>query len=200
MVSGVVGVARLVCVACIAFVALLAPAARASISLPVTWDALVRESSAAVVVTPKGSRTVWEDGHICTYTQVHVDRSVAGALGVGADAWVRTLGGVVGKVGQLVDGEAVFVPGHASLVFLRPGAVGSFDVTARAQGQYPVVPGADSAHPATVIQSHGVGLLVQRPEPAGGAHVMLASEVLHGRPIDDAAHDVAAAWTAAHAH
>lgn len=179
--------------------ALVASDAKASVSLPVTWDALVRGSTAAVVITPRGSRALWEDGHICTYTHVHVERSVAGELGEGADAWVRTLGGVVGKVGQIVDGEAVFVPGRASLVFLRPGAVGSFDVTARGQGQFPVVPGADATHPATVIQSHSVGVLVPRPEVPGAAHVALASEVLHGRAIDDAAHEIVAAWAATHA-
>ncbi len=171
--------------------------ASASVSLPVTWAALVGGSSAAAFVTPQEARAVWEDGRICTYTHVRVDRAVAGELATGGDAWVRTLGGVVGKVGQIVDGEAVFSPGRASLVFLRRGPAGAFDVTARGQGQFPVVDGPDPAGAPTVVRSHAVGFLL--PRAAAEQGVVLASERLHGRTVDDAAHDVAAAWTAAHA-
>jgi hypothetical protein len=173
--------------------------AGASVSLAVTWDALVRESSAAAVVTPVESRAVWEDGRICTYTRVHVERAVAGELGAGTDAWVRTLGGIVGKIGQIVDGEAVFSPGRPSLVFLRRGSVGAMDVTARGQGQFPVVADGDPSHPLRVMQSHTAGVLLPRPAVPGAAHVMLAAEMLHGRIIDEVARDVAAAWAPAHA-
>jgi hypothetical protein len=188
----------------------VAAVAGASVSLPVTWDALVRESTASVIVSPRESSAVWEGGRICTYTHVHVERALAGELATGGDAWVRTLGGVVGKIGQVVDGEAVFSPGRSSLVFLRPGGAGAFDVTARGQGQYPVVAGTDTAHSPTLMRSHSAGLVLEReavvhpasPLPAGataGAPV-LATDVLHGRPVDEAARDVASAWTAAHAH
>ncbi len=197
----------------VTFFALLAAAAlvpvtpvtaSASVSLPVTWDALVRGSTAAAIVTPVGARVVWEDGRICTYTHVHVERAVAGSLATGDEAWVRTLGGVVGKIGQLVDGEAVFSPGRRSLVFLRPASVGALAVTARGQGQFPIVEGADAAHSPTVMESHAVGMLlppaVQTGEgPSTATRATLASEVLHGRLLDDAAHEVATAWTTAHA-
>jgi hypothetical protein len=193
---------RLVAFASFAAAACLSALAAASVSLPVTWDALVRGSTAAAIVTPRESRAVWEDGRICTYTHVHVERAVAGSLATGGDAWVRTLGGVVGKVGQIVDGEAVFSPGRASLLFLRAAAVGAFDVTARGQGQFPIVEGPEAAHSPTVVESHAVGMLVPRAPSASGqgtAPAALASERLHGRLVDDAAQQVAAAWVGAHA-
>src|SRR5579872_6119804 len=97
--------------------ALAASDARASVSIQVTWDSLLRESTAAAVVTPTDAQSVWENGRIYTYTHVHVDRAVAGELATGSDAWVRTMGGIVGKIGQRVEGEAVLAPGHASLLF-----------------------------------------------------------------------------------
>ena len=117
--------------------------APASVSIAVTWDGLLHESTAAVLVTSIESRPVWENGRIYTYTRVRVDRLVAGDLLGGGDTWIRTMGGVVGKVGQIVEGEAAFAPGESSLLFVHPGPVGAFVVTARGQGQFPLVaPGA----------------------------------------------------------
>jgi hypothetical protein len=172
---------------------------RASVSLAVAWDVLVRESTAAAVVTPVESRAVWEDGRIVTYTRVRVDRAVAGDLAGSDGPWVRTLGGVVGTIGQVVDGEAVFVPEHASLVFVRSGAAGTFDVTARGQGQFPVVSDPESAGSTRVVRSRTVGLLLPRPEKAHAARVTLASEILHGLRVDEAAQRIADAWPGAHA-
>ena len=93
--------------------------AHASVSIAVGFDALVKDADSVGVVTPVESKTVWEDGRIYTYTRVKVDQGVAGELGTGADGWVRTMGGVVGKIGQLVDGEPVFTTDKSSLVFLR---------------------------------------------------------------------------------
>ncbi|HEY6459409.1 MAG TPA: hypothetical protein VIY73_04635, partial [Polyangiaceae bacterium] len=139
-------------------VLLVAGDTRASVSIAVTWDGLLGESTAAVMATPIESRTVWENGRIYTYTRVHVDRAVAGELGAGAEPWVRTMGGVVGKVGQLVDGEAVLVCGQQSLFFLHPGVSGTYLVTARGQGQFPVVAGAGA--PPHLVRSTAAGALV----------------------------------------
>jgi hypothetical protein len=182
---------------------LLERPAAASVSVAATWDGLLHESTAAVLVTAAESRAVWENGRIYTYTRVHVDRPVAGALGTGSDAWVRTMGGVVGKVGQIVEGEAAFAPGEGSLLFLRPGPVGSFIVTARAQGQFPVV--NDGASPAHLVKSNVAGMLVgphpgQSSAPATAvAAPRLAAEAIHGRLVDDVAREVAAAWNSTHA-
>jgi hypothetical protein len=171
--------------------------AHASISIAVTWDGLLRESTAAVVATPVEAKPVWENGRIYTYTRVRVQRSVAGELAPGADAWVRTMGGVVGKIGQLVDGEAVLAPGQASLLFLHPGPVGAFDVTARGQGQFPVVP-ADDKTPTHLVRSNAAGSLVPPRLLPSQTPARLAADVVHGRGVDDVARDVAATWDRAH--
>ena len=187
----------------------LAPAAReasASVSIAVTFDGLLRETSAAVLVTPSEQRAVWENERIYTYTRVHVDRGIAGELATGGDAWVRTMGGIVGKIGHAVDGEAVLTVGRPCLLFLHPGPVGAFEVTARAQGQFPLVADANAANATAairVIRSGAVGALLppktpaQRPAPL--ALQPLAADVIHGRLVDDVARDVSAAWASAHA-
>jgi hypothetical protein len=200
--------------------------APASVSVAATWDGLLHESSAAALVTTLESRPVWEGGRIYTYTHVHIDRAVAGELGTGSEAWVRTMGGVVGKVGQIVEGEAAFAPGDRSLLFLRKGPSGAFVVTARGQGQYPVVDD-DPKQPPHVVQSHSIGMILPpravpvapagtttpaAPAASGApattgvtassvtvAAPRLAAEALHGRPVDDVAREIAAAWAAAHA-
>jgi len=175
-------------------------AASASVSVAVSWDALLHESTAAAVITPTTeARSVWEGGRIYTYSRVHVDRAVAGDVNAGDDAWVRTMGGIVGRVGQIVEGEAVLAPGQPSLLFLRPGDAGTFEVTARGQGQFPLVADSDATKPLRVVRSNAVGALVQ-PRPVGPVVLpRLAAEILHGRSIDDVARDIVAAWSRAHA-
>jgi hypothetical protein len=183
--------------------ALAATDAGASVSIQVTWDGLLRESTAAAIVTPTESQSVWENGRIYTYTQVHVDRAVAGDLATGADAWVRTMGGVVGKIGQRVEGEAVLAPGYASLLFMHTGGnapAGVYQVTARGQGQFPVVAAADPATAPHLVKSNAAGALLA-PNTVGPVPApVLAADIVHGRLVDDVAADVIAAWGRAHAH
>jgi MYXO-CTERM domain-containing protein len=189
--------------------------ASASVSIAVLFDELVRDSSAAVVATPVEQHAVWENGRIYTYTRVHVDAKVAGDLP--ADAWVRTVGGAIGKIGQSVEGEAVLTVGRPALLFLQPqidrvtnAPLGPYEVTARAQGQFPVV--AASGGKSMLIHASGVGALVPTPatriahiaemRAAAGAPNAAAPEraddMLHGRPVDEAARDIVAAWSRLH--
>lgn len=186
--------------------------ADASIMIAVTWDALLKDASAVAVVTPVEATSVWENGRIYTYTRVHVDNGVAGELGTGAETYVRTLGGVVGKIGQLVDGEPVLTMGRPNLLFLHAGPAGSMEVSARAQGQFPVT--LDENKKERLARSSAVGLLLP-PKPgldmksgvstqsvtgaaASATPVVLAQDVLHGKPLDEALRDTAAAWKRAH--
>ena len=209
-----------------AFVSIAPTDAHASVSIAVGYEALVKDADAIGVVTPVESKTVWEEGRIVTYTRVKVDQGVAGDLGTGADGWVRTLGGVVGKIGQLVDGEPVFTANKSSLVFLRKWkSSGTWEVAARAQGQYPiVVDDTDKTRPAgqrRVMRSGAAGMLlpprpastatagppappgaVTKTDPNGAAdrvaQLRLAGEVLHDRPLEEVARDVAASWKKLH--
>ncbi len=181
----------------------LAPFAHASVSFTVLLDALVSESSAAVLATPVTAQSVWEDGRIATYTKVHVDRTIAGT--VKGDVWVRTLGGVVGVIGQQVEGEAVLIPGRQSLLFLTSYS-GNLVVTARGQGQFVVAPNPSGA---LVVRRnlHAGALLGPNPTAVARiqalttqAHAALpAADVLDGKSIDDAAAEISAAWARTHA-
>src|SRR5580698_3412426 len=92
-------------------VAVSAHHATASVSIAIPLDALVQRSSDVAFVTPITQTAVWEAGRLVTYTDLHVDTSVAGA-GLADEVWVRTLGGAVGRIGQSVAGEAVFTVGR----------------------------------------------------------------------------------------
>jgi len=185
--------------ACGAAGAVTARDAHASVSIAVTFDALVHDSTAAAIVTPVEQRSVWEGGRIYTYTRVHVDQGVAGSLATGGDAWVVSLGGIVGDVGQVVEGEARLHVGYPTFVFLRPDSqlAGTHVVTARAQGQFQI-----RVDPVTksrrFIKNHGLGTLLP-PRVAGGAAPVLAADVVQDRLVDDVVRDVTAAWTKQHA-
>jgi hypothetical protein len=171
--------------------------ARASVSLAETWDALLHDSSGVAVVTAVDARGAWENGRIYTYTHLHVDRPLAGELAAGADVYVRTMGGIVGDVGQSVEGEAVFQAGSSCLVFVHPGPSGAFLVTARGQGQFPVEKDPDPVAPRRLARGYSLGALV-RPSQAGSPPPRLAAEVVAGRIVDDVAKDVVADWPRLH--
>lgn len=190
--------------------------ARASVSIAVGFDALVKDADAVGVVTPLEAKSVWEDGRIYTYTKVKIDQSVAGDVGTGSEGWVRTMGGVVGKIGQMVDGEPVLTVGKPSLLFLRSFKQGgTWQVSARAQGQFPITVD-DATKIRKVIRSANVGMLYppKAPQqPAAGANGQqtvdprfvseefkprLAGEVIHDRPLDDVVREVATTWKKLH--
>jgi hypothetical protein len=152
-------------------------------------------------VTPLEQRGTWEGGRIYTYTRVRAETAIAGALPT--ELWIRTMGGIVGDIGQIVEGEAALAIGQQSLVFVHARAgESSFEVTARAQGQFPVVPG-ENRRPR-LVSATGVGALLpppperiahaQRLDPAGGPP-RFARDVLHGRLVQDAAGEIATTWS-----
>ncbi len=188
--------------------------ASASVSIAVAFEALVAESSSVAVVTPVEQKSVWENGRIYTYTRVHSDQGVAGELATHGEAWIRTMGGVVGHIGQSVDGEPVLTVGRPSLLFLRSGPPGALEVTARAQGQFPVT--LDDTKTQRLMRSSAVGVLLPpkaassnavdstiRPKATGPATPApvptLAHEVLHQKRLDDGIREIAAAWKRLHA-
>jgi hypothetical protein len=189
---------RLLLFAAVSACLTLAGEVRASVSIAVSWDDLLGHSVAAAVVTPVDARSVWEGGRIVTYTRVHVDKQVAGALPGSEDPWIRTLGGIIGKIGQRVEGEAVLAPGYQALVFLGAGQAGTFHVTARAQGQFPVV--TTEASGPRVVRANAAGMLLKPTSAPTHAGARLAADVLHDRGVDDVARDIAADWERTHAH
>ncbi|HEX7601730.1 MAG TPA: hypothetical protein VF316_09000 [Polyangiaceae bacterium] len=188
--------------------ATVATDADASVSVAVLFDGLVASSASVDVVTPAEAHAVWEDGRIYTYTRVHVDVAVAGSLAGGSDVWVQTMGGEIGDIGQLVEGEAVLVPGKSSMLFLKPAQSGTFVVTARGQGQFPVR--IDPATRVAKVNRNRVAgvLLTPRPgtvaraqalAPSVAVAALPAAEVLDEKSVDDAAKEVRSAWKRTHA-
>ncbi len=185
--------------------AALAPGdAGASVSIVMTFDKLVGDSTAAAVITPITQMSLWEDGRIVTYTDAHVDTAVAGTLA--DEVWLRNLGGSVGHIGQSVEGEAEMTVGHPCLVFVHPAMAlrssasippapmpGVFSVTGRAQGEFPVVRGDDGE--LRVVKSSGIGATMA---PKGVAMPTLAVDALHGLKVSDATDTVAEAWSRLH--
>lgn len=206
---------------CVPAAAVLVPSdASASVSIAVAFDTLVKDADVVAVITPGDAKSVWEDGRIYTYTKVKVDQGVAGDVGAGADGWIRTMGGVVGKIGQLVDGEPVFVSGKQSLLFLHKfKASDVYEVSARAQGQYPVTLD-ERTKVRRLMRSTNVGVLLPPKEKGpivssqtqpqstsksgsgvteGSPYMLrLAQEVLHDKPLDDVAREIATSWKRLH--
>lgn len=144
-------------------------AAEASQFLPVPLPELVRTSERIWVGLPLEKHAEWIDSPlgrlIVTYTRVGRDRDVLESGGP-AELWVRTLGGSIGKVGQLVPGEAKLALGQRCLVFLaRPADY--HVVNAMAQGHYairanrgvPLLEASDEAAPARSRRDSAVSLL-----------------------------------------
>jgi hypothetical protein len=193
--------------------------ASASVSIAIAYENLVKDADAVAVITPGEQKAIWEDGRIYTYTRVKVDQGVAGDIGTSTDGWVRTMGGVVGKIGQLVDGEPVFVAGKPSLLFLRKFKTGEvYEVSARAQGQYPINVD-EKTKVRRLVKSANVGMLLPPKEKgpvvstqtqtqstsSGGSAVemspqlpRLAQEILHDKPLDDVTRDIATTWKRLH--
>jgi MYXO-CTERM domain-containing protein len=168
--------------------------ARASVAIAVSLEELARGAAGVAMVTSLEQRAAWENGRIITRTRVRIDRLVAGDLP--SEAWLRTRGGVVGEIGQIVEGEPSFALGQTSLVFLRPhtndefaiAGAPTFVVAERAQGQYAIV--ADARGALRLAQGRAGLLLSAAASPARA--------LLHGRLVEDAVRDVAAVWARTH--
>ncbi|MDC0743414.1 hypothetical protein [Polyangium mundeleinium] len=151
--------------------------AAAAVSVVVSLDELVTGSSFVVVAKAAERQSMWEDTpngrRIVTYTRLDVERSVVGESGT--QVWVRTLGGVVGDVGQWVSGEAVIPPGERSLLFLHKTST-AVVVTAMAQGHYPVI--TTEGGVLKLAPSPDAGTMLPRTGPSIGAREVLVGATL----------------------
>ncbi|WP_437738476.1 hypothetical protein [Sorangium sp. So ce1335] len=180
--------------------------AQAAVAVQLSLEELVSRAAFVVVATATEQRSQWEElggaRRIVTYTRLSVDRPVAGQPD--GEIWVRTLGGVVGDVGQQVSGDAQLRIGAQAMLFVSR-AGGALVVSGMAQGHYPVV---DGEEPATVTgraraprvavrrltASPDTGTVLPRTGPA-----ISAREQLVGATLDAACDVVSRAWKASHA-
>jgi hypothetical protein len=103
--------------------------------------ALVERSDAVIVLRPLESYSHYVSlggrRSIVTDTRVAVEELVAKAPPA-SELLVRTLGGRVGHVGEIVHGQAELAMGNASLAFLKQDGEGAHWVVGMAQGHYPI--------------------------------------------------------------
>jgi len=120
---------------------LLGPPAHATLSRAVRVEDLVTRSRHVLLGEPLESYSAWERigdrKHIVTYTRVRAHELLSGADPKQEELLVRTLGGRVGELGELVHGEARLRVGDRSVLFVTP-VQDVLSVTAMAQGHYPL--------------------------------------------------------------
>ncbi len=107
--------------------------------------------------------TIGNSRHIVTYTRLRVDELIHGGPSE-SELWVRTLGGRKDKLGELVHGEAVLMLNEACLVFIAANPEGFDEVTAMAQGHYPIL--SDSSGTPRLSVSHNMPHLLGVPDSA----------------------------------
>ena len=116
--------------------------ASATLARAVSLPQLVGLSRYCLVGTATDANSRWEtvgkSRRIVTYARVQVTQPIDGRPPPEATLMLRTLGGRVGDIGQLVHGEARFVLDVPMVVFLAPDVDGILAVTAMAQGHYPL--------------------------------------------------------------
>lgn len=153
--------------------------AAATVARALTLRELLSRSTSVLVLTPLARASSWEviggSRRIVTDTRARVDELVSGADPKSSEVLVRTLGGRIGKIGQLVSGEAELELGEDCLLFGREFEPARFGVAAMAQGHYPLV-----------TQSGGKLVRASRQLPALVGQTEAAFQRLSGKSLADA--------------
>jgi hypothetical protein len=141
--------------------------AEASVARAIGMKALTGRSRSVVLGTPLSASSEWAEigdtRRIVTLTRVRIDEHVARDAPDASEVLVRTLGGRVGKLGQLVHGEAELRANETAMLFLHDDDPGLLSVTAMAQGHYPLL--ADGRG-KWLKKSPGLAKLVMAPDAA----------------------------------
>jgi hypothetical protein len=129
--------------------ALLPNVAWGTTARAVTLPELVGLSQFALAGTPTDAYSRWEtvgsSRRIVTYVRLEVTQPIDGRPPADSSLMIRTLGGQVGDIGQLVHGEARLALDTPAVVFLSSDSDGVLGVTAMAQGHYPLSRESDGA-------------------------------------------------------
>lgn len=119
-----------------------APQASATIVRSLSLPTLVQGSRRIVVVTALAAESHYEElgrrRRIVTDTRLRVEEGIAKSDGVDRELLVRTLGGTVGDMGEIVHGQAQLKLGEPCVAFLLQGPDGLHYVNGMAQGHYPL--------------------------------------------------------------
>jgi hypothetical protein len=116
--------------------------AAATIVRALSLASLVQGSRRILVVTALDAESHFEDlgrrRRIVTDTRVRMDEGLAKGQGADSELLVRTLGGVVGTLGERVHGQAQLIVGEPCVAFLLQAPDGLHYVNGMAQGHYPL--------------------------------------------------------------
>ena len=114
------------------------------------------------------------------------------------------MGGIADGIGQSVSGEASFAVGASSIAFVHPGG-GAFEVTARAQGHFPVDMKVSKASRSPDVGAVMTALPAAEARVRSLARTSLtpsatqpALAVIPGKTTDEIANEVALAWRRTH--
>jgi hypothetical protein len=125
---------------------------------PPSIEELARLSAAVVRARVSEVQARWVGTRIFSFARLEGAVAWRGAIAAGAT--VVTAGGVVGDLGQRVDGAATFEPGEEVVLFLEAAEGGAYRVVGRAQGKLVVRGGA--AHPGAGGAAVPVDVLARR--------------------------------------
>lgn len=146
--------------------------ARASLSRGLSLAELVQRSAHTVVATALDAHSDWVliggKRRIVTDTRVRIEETLAGATPAQSELQVRVLGGIVGDIGERVDGQAELVLGEPAVAFLMPISPVLAYVTGAAQGHYRLL--ADSQKLLRLRPSPHLPLLL-RPDESAAAQL-----------------------------
>ncbi len=137
-------------------------AARATTVVPVTAEELTQRSDEVVLATVRASSSRWERGLIVTDHELTVDAAVRGNALPRATIFVRTPGGTVGRITQVIPDAPSLEVGR-SYVFFLSGGVGQVRFLAHLTAA--VVPVQATPQGALVAQPPSA-LLTDRSRPA----------------------------------
>ncbi len=136
----------------------------ASIARALSVAELVHASRVVMMGDPVEAYSQWETigdrKRIVTWTRVLMNESVLG--NPESEVLVQTLGGRVGKIGQIVHGEAVLRLNERCVLFLQDTDDGVTRVTAMAQGHYRML--ADARGVVRLNPSNRLGTLLPNPK------------------------------------
>lgn len=123
----------------------LSTQAKASLAQAVEFKRLVRGSHHIVFATPVEASSVWEAvggrKRIVTYSRLVISESLGAVEPSERELMVRTLGGQVGDIGQIVHGEAELALNTPSVLFIGQAKDQPLFIQAMSQGEYPTKSG-----------------------------------------------------------
>ena len=148
----------------------LSRVSRATTARAVSLADLTARSTRIAHALPLENSSRFEDvgdtRHIVTYTRLRVDELISGSPNE-PEILVRTLGGRIGKLAELVHGEAVLAINEPCVVFLQADPDGIDNVTEMAQGHYPLL--SDASGVLRLQASRNMPHLLGKPDAAVAA-------------------------------